>query len=176
MVQLQDAIINRILDVAPGIKTHANFQLQDLLKDLKIEINPKNPGLFIATLVMPTGQWIDDFYTGAISLGRLSFCTIIPTDLYIEAEVSNADQQIIRAVHRAIGVDIATFRRMFDVSLGTAIQSLVTQFDHEKPRCRIIREFSIALKCNKCNKCSVFRRKVKPATLHWQGQRASLKL
>ena len=121
--QLQDAIINRILNVAPGIKTHANFQLQDLREDLKIEINPKNPGLFSATLVMPTGQWIDDFYTGAISLGRLSFCTIIPTDLHIEAEVSNADQQIIRAVHRAIGVDITTFRRMFDVSLGTAIQS-----------------------------------------------------
>ncbi len=49
--QLQDAIINRILNVAPGIKTHTNFQLQDLQEDLKIEINPKtrNPGLFGAT-------------------------------------------------------------------------------------------------------------------------------
>ncbi len=32
-------------------------------------------------------------------------------------------QQVIRTVRSAIAVDIATFRRMFDVSLGTAIQS-----------------------------------------------------
>jgi hypothetical protein len=54
--QLQDGIINRLLNVATGIKTHNNFKLQDLREDLKNRDQFQEYCPFSTTLVMPTGQ------------------------------------------------------------------------------------------------------------------------
>ena len=123
--QIQDGIVNRLLSMAPDIKHHRHFRLQDLRSDLRVELNLKDlqveSCLFSATVVLPTGPWISDFYKGVKSLGGRSFCTIVPTDLHVETELSNTDQQVIRAIRNALGVDNATFRLILDESLSAAL-------------------------------------------------------
>ena len=122
--QLQDGIVNRLLSVAPEIRTHPHYRLQNLRSDLRVELNLKDQQVetcfFSAIAVLPTGPWISDFYRGVKSLGGRSFCTIAPTDLHIETELSNTDQQVIRAIRSALGVDNATFRLILDESLSKA--------------------------------------------------------
>ena len=70
---------------------------------------------------MLTGPWISDFYKGVKSLGGSSFCTITPTDLHVETELSNTDQQVIWVIRSALGVDNAAFRLILDESLSNAL-------------------------------------------------------
>jgi hypothetical protein len=123
--QIQDGIVNRLLIVAPEIANHPHYRLQNLRSDLRVELNLKDPHVetcfFSAIAVLPTGPWISDFYKGVKSLGGRSFCTITPTDLHVETELSNTDQQVIRAIRSALGVDNAAFRRILDESLSNAL-------------------------------------------------------
>jgi hypothetical protein len=111
--QILDGIVNRLLCVAPEIKQHPNYRLQDLRSDLRVGLNFKNlqteTCLFSATMVLPSGPWLSEFYRGVKSLGGRSFCTIAPIDLHIETELSNSDQQVLRAIRSALGVDHAPF-------------------------------------------------------------------
>ena len=122
--QIQDGIVHRLLSVAPDIRNHPHYRLQNLRSDLRVELNLKDQQvetcLFSVIAVLPTGPWISDFYSGVKSLGGRSFCTIAPTDLHIETELSNTDQQVIRAIRSALGVDNATFRLILDESLSKA--------------------------------------------------------
>lgn len=124
--QIQDGIINRLLCVSPEIKNHPHYRLQDLRSDLRVELNLKDPQvetcLFSAIMVLPNGQWISDFYRGVKSLGGRSFCTIAPTDLHVETELLNTDQQVLRAIRSALGVDHTTFRLMLDETLSRALR------------------------------------------------------
>ena len=125
--QILDGIVDRILSVAPEIKTHPHYRLQDLRSDVRPELNLKDlqmdTCLFSAIVVLPTGPWISDFYKGVRSLGGRSFCTIVPTDLHIETELSNTDQRVLRAIRIALGVDNTAFRLILDESLGKALRS-----------------------------------------------------
>ena len=125
--QILDGIVDRILSVAPEIKTHPQYRLQDLRSDVRLELNLKDlqmeTCLFSAIAVLPTGPWISDFYKGVRSLGGRSFPTIVPTDLYIETELTNTDQRVIRAIRSALGVDNTAFRLILDEALGTALRS-----------------------------------------------------
>ena len=122
--QIEDGIVNRILSVAPDIVHHSHYRLQDLREDLKVDINLKDQQLatclFSASVVMPNGPWVSGFYTGALSLGGRSYCTIVPTGLYIETEMSKTDQQVLRAIRTALGADTAIFRALLDEALGKA--------------------------------------------------------
>ena len=100
--QVLDGIVSRLLRLFPAISDHDRFCLQDLREDLRLELNYKDPGLFSTTLVVPNGPWITALLEGTVSFGGQSFCILVPTDLFIETEVSNADQQAIRAI-RALG-------------------------------------------------------------------------
>ena len=131
--QIADGIVNRLLSVAPEIKNHPKYRLQNLREDMRIELNPKDPRvetcLFSASVVLPTGPWLSDFYKGTKSLGGSSFCTIAPTDLFVETELSNTDQQVLRAIRSALGVDNATFRMFLDESLSTGFRCDVRSRD-----------------------------------------------
>ena len=131
--QILDGIVDRLLSVAPDMKTHPHFLLQNIRSDLRLELNLKDlqvdTCLFSAIAVLPTGPWISDFYKGTRSLGGRSFCTIVPIDLHIETELSNADQRVIRAIRTALGVDNAAFRLTLDDSLGKALRCDVRSRD-----------------------------------------------
>ena len=43
--QIADGIVNRLLSVAPEIKNHPKYRLQNLREDMRIELNLKNPGV-----------------------------------------------------------------------------------------------------------------------------------
>ena len=126
--QLQDAIVDRVIHVAPAIQNHARYRLVNLRADTKVEINYRDPGIFSATMVLPNGQWIVDFYQGNIKIGRESFCTLVMAETFFEAEISNVDKQIIRAVRSALALDGAVFRRVIEASLDAAIQSKTARF------------------------------------------------
>lgn len=125
---LEDAIIDRVITLAPDIKTHPYFKLGNLHDDTKADINYSAPGIFAATMVLPNGQWIVDFYQGNIKIGRDSFCTLVMLDAFIEVEVSNADKQVIRAIRQALAVDKDALRRVMDASLDAAISSRTARF------------------------------------------------
>lgn len=131
--QILDGIVNRLLCVAPEIKQHPNYRLQDLRSDLRVGLNLKNlqteTCLFSATMVLPSGPWLSEFYRGVKSLGGRSFCTIAPIDLHIETELSNSDQQVLRAIRSALGVDHAPFRLMLDEALSSAFRCDVRSRD-----------------------------------------------
>ena len=131
--QIQDGIVNRLLCVAPEITQHPHYRLQDLRSDMRVELNLKDPQvetcLFSAILVLPNGPWLSDFYRGARSLGERSFCTIAPTDLHVETELLNTDQQVLRAIRSALGVDHAAFRLMLDETLSRALRCDVRSRD-----------------------------------------------
>ena len=121
--QLEDAITNRILSLLPALKDHAGFRLQDLRGDIRLEISYKAiqvNDLFSATLVLPTGPWIDDLIQGKVSMGGNSFCTMAPVDLYVETELSPVDQQVLRALRNALGMDSKTFRLLLNEAFTAA--------------------------------------------------------
>lgn len=126
--ELQDAIVDRVLTLAPSIKSHKEFQLSNLRDDIRAELNYREPGIFSATMVLPTGQWVADFYQGKIKIGRDSFCTLVMLDAFTEVEVSNSDKQVIRAVRQALAVDRDVFRRVMDASLDAAMVSKSARF------------------------------------------------
>jgi hypothetical protein len=80
-------------------------------------------------MVLPSGPWLSEFYRGVKSLGEHSFCTIAPIDLHIETELSNTDQQVLRAIRSALGVDHATFRLILDEALSSAFRCDVRSSD-----------------------------------------------
>jgi hypothetical protein len=121
--QVQDGIVSRLLGLIPAISHHGNFSLQDLREDIRPELSVKDPGLFSASLVIPNGPWITGLLDGTVSFGGQSFCTLVPTDLFVETELSNVDQHAIRAIQGALGVDRALFREMLDESLGRALRT-----------------------------------------------------
>ena len=121
--QLEDAVVNRILNMVPAIKDHTHFRMQDMRDDIRLEINYKSVQantLFSATMVLPSGQWVKDLVQGTVSMGGSSFCTITPVDLYVETALSPVDQQVLRALQTALGVDSTTFRLMMDASFSAA--------------------------------------------------------
>ncbi len=71
--QMLDGIVDRLLSVAPDIKTHPRFLLQNIRSDLRLELNLKDlqvdTCLLSAIAVMPTGPWISDFYKGTRTSG-----------------------------------------------------------------------------------------------------------
>lgn len=121
---VEDAIINRLLWIAPDIKAHPHYQLQNIREDLRLELNPRDIDSdranvhFSATMVLPNGPWISQFCQGALSLG--GFCTVAPTDLLVETELSHTDQQVLQSIRTALGVDNNTFRLLLDESLRAA--------------------------------------------------------
>lgn len=125
--QLLDAILNRLLSVAPEIKQHPLYKLQDIRGDMRLELNNKEPGYFSLTAILPTGPYITDLYKGVRSLAEGSFCTIGPTDLYIETEVSNLDRQVLFTIMDALELDQTTFRLILDESLGKAFNSNIVR-------------------------------------------------
>ena len=131
--QIEDGIVNRLLSVAPEIKNHPKYRLQNLREDMRIELNPKDPGvetcLFSASVVLPTGPWLSEFYKGSKSLGGSSFCTISPIDLFVETELSNTDQQVLRAIRSALGVDNTAFRLILDAALSKGFRCEVRSRD-----------------------------------------------
>ena len=131
--QIEDGIVNRLLSVAPEIKNHPKYRLQNLREDMRIELNPKDPGvetcLFSASVVLPTGPWLSEFYKGSKSLGGNSFCTISPIDLFVETELSNTDQQVLRAIRSALGVDNTAFRLILDAALSKGFRCEVRSRD-----------------------------------------------
>jgi hypothetical protein len=73
-------------------------------------------------VVLPNRHWISDFYRGVKSLGGRSFCTIAPTDFHVETELLSTDQQVLRAIRSALGVDHTTFRLMLNGILSRALR------------------------------------------------------
>jgi hypothetical protein len=136
--QILDGIVDRLLGVVPDIKTHPHLLFQNIRSDLLLELNLKDlqvdTCLFSAITVLPTGPWISEFYKGTRSLGGRSFCTIVPIDLHVETELSNADKRVIRAIRTALGVDNAAFRLTLDVTLGKALRCDVRSRD-DKVKC-----------------------------------------
>ena len=123
--QLMDVIINRLLSLLPEMRQTPQFKLQDLRADIRLELDAKAPGPFSATVVLPTGPWIDDLCQGTRSVAEGSFCTIGPADLYIETEASNSDQLVLRSIQSALGLDSRTFRLILDESLSRAFGTTV---------------------------------------------------
>jgi hypothetical protein len=131
--QLQDEIVNRILRVAPAIIDHPHFRLQNLRSDLRVEINLRDQeiatSLFSASVVLPAGDWITAFFKGTLSLGEHSFCTIVPSGMYVETEFSNIDRQVLRAIRTALGADNSAFRALLDESLSRAFHCVARSRD-----------------------------------------------
>ena len=121
--QVLDGIVSRLLRLCPAISHHDRFCLQDIRDGLRLELNCKDPGLFSTTLVVPNGPWITELLEGTVSFGGQSFCTLVPTDLFIETEVLNVDQQAIRAIRKALSLNSDLFRTMLDESLGRTLRS-----------------------------------------------------
>ena len=130
--QIHDGIVKRLLSLAPEMKQHPHYRLQNLRTDLRVELNPKDlheACLFSISAVLPVGPWISDFYKGVKSLGGRSFCTIAPTDLHVETELSNTDQQVLRAIRSALGVDNALFRQVLNETLSADLRCEVRSRD-----------------------------------------------
>ncbi len=75
--QILDEIVDCLFSVAPEIKSHPQYRLQDLRSDVRLELNLKDlqmeTCLFSAIAVLPTWLWISDLYKGVRSLGGCSF-------------------------------------------------------------------------------------------------------
>ncbi len=75
------------------------------------------------------GPWVKDLVQGTVSIGGSSFCAIVPVDLYVKTALSQADQQVLRALQTALGVDGTTFSLLMDVSFSAACQCHVCARD-----------------------------------------------
>ncbi len=66
---------------------------------------------------------------GTLSLGEHSFCTIVPSGMYVETEFLNIDWQVLRAIRTALGVDNSAFQAMLDESLSLAFHCVARSRD-----------------------------------------------
>ncbi len=90
---------------------------------------------FSATMVLLNGRWVKDVVQGTVSMGGSSFCTIAPVDLYVEAALSLVDQQVLKALQTALGMDCTTLRLLMDASFSAACQCDV----HTRDACVLLR-------------------------------------
>jgi hypothetical protein len=120
--QLQDILISRLLSAAPAIADSPQFNLSELRDSIHPECNLELGSPFSATMVVPVGPWIQDMFSGRVSLGGDSFCTVTAVGTHIEVALPSPGSQLINTIQGCLRVGRRAFQRILNDSFRRAFQ------------------------------------------------------
>ena len=114
--------MSRLLSAAPGLSGSPQFDLSELRDSIHPECNLDLGSPFSATMVVPVGPWLQEMFSGRVSLGGDSFCTVTAVGTHIEVAIPCPGSELINTIRGCLPVGRRAWQAVLNDSFRRALQ------------------------------------------------------
>jgi hypothetical protein len=114
--------MSRLLSAAPGLSGSPQFDLSELRDSIRPECNLDLESPFSATMVVPVGPWLNEMFSGRVSLGGDSFCTVTAVGTHIEVAIPSPGSQLLNTIRGCLPVGRRAWQAILNDSFRRALQ------------------------------------------------------